>query len=429
MAEEKTTDHSTTTAPSWRERTKQHYIAAKETGRRHRAGIAWRRLGLGLLALIIAGAAGFAGGSLANHGENTLDSSTLSGQKQIVTSHGELINQIAKAVGPSVVSVNVTTQSTTSNFFGFGQTSDEQAAGTGIVISKDGVIMTNRHVVPAGTTSVSVTLSDGTEYDDVTVLGRTSSSDSLDVAFLKIKDLKGKTLTPASIGDSSSTHIGDSVVAIGNALGEFHNTVTSGIISGFGRSVQASSDDGSGSFGASASDTEDLDNLIQTDAAINEGNSGGPLVNLNGQVIGMNTAIASGAENIGFAIPINDLKGLIDQVLSTGSFKRPFLGVRYVQLTDSIAKQYDLSVNHGAYILPQSISGQPAIVSDSPAARANLKAGDVITQIDGTDVTAQKSLTTLLNQHQPGDTVHLTVIRDDKTLTVNVTLGSSSTND
>ncbi len=375
-----------------------------------------RRL-LPLLLLVgLAGLAGFLGGRL---GENDRQgTASLSNQKQIVTSSSELIRQIAQQVGPSVVSVNITATRGV-NLFGYQPT--EQAAGTGIIISRDGVIMTNRHVVPTGTTKVSVTLSDGTQYDDVEVLGRTNSTDTLDVAFLKIKNLKGTSLTPAIIGDSSKMQVGDSVVAIGNALGEFHNTVTSGIISGFGRNVQAGSGD-------SLSRPEDLGNLIQTDAAINQGNSGGPLVNLNNQVIGMNTAIASGAENIGFAIPVNDLKGLIAQVLDTGSFKRPFLGVRYVILSKSFASEYGLDQTQGAYLAPRGITGDDPVVSGSPAEAAGLRAGDVITKVNGTEVTQTKQLSTLLNASAPGDTVNLAVVRGGKNINITARLGTADSN-
>lgn len=381
-----------------------------------------RRAGFMIAALVMSALAGFGGGLLAGNNDETIGGS-LSDQKRIVSNQGELISQISKSVGPSVVSINTSTTTATPDIFGFSSGNQtQQAAGTGMIISKSGVILTNRHVVPAGVTSVSVTLSDGTTFDNVTVLGRTSSSDSLDVAFLKINDLKGKSLTPVNIGDSGQTAVGDSVVAIGNALGEFQNTVTSGIISGFGRQVQAGSD--SGNFG-STGDSEDLDDLIQTDAAINEGNSGGPLVNLNGQVIAINTAIASNAQNIGFAIPINDVKGLITQVLNTGKFQRPYLGVRYVQLTSDIAKQYGLSEDHGAYVIPAAISGEVSIVSGSPAEKAGLQAGDIITKVNGDSTSQAQSLTTLLNKHQPGDNVKLTVVRGGKTLTITATLGST----
>src|SRR5207249_716858 len=155
---------------------------------------------------------------------------------------------------------------------------------------------------------------DGTELKNVSVIGRTSDSDPLDIAFLKINDKKGKTLTPVKLGDSSKIQVGDKVLAIGNALGQFQNTVTQGIISGYGRSVQA----GDSSQLGLSNNTETLQNLFQTDAAINEGNSGGPLVNMSGEVIGINTAIAGGAQNVGFSIPINDVQGLIKSVLNKG---------------------------------------------------------------------------------------------------------------
>lgn len=390
----------------------------------------WRPVGLVVAFLLAAAVFGYGGAALHNSNNSNIITGTVGNQKKIVTSTSQLISQIAKTVGPSVVSVNVSISGSSSGnsqgfgLFGFSQPENEQAAGTGIIISSEGIIMTNRHVVPEGTTNVSVTLSDGTELKSVTVLGRTSSSDNLDVAFLKINDTKGHKLTPATIGDSSSVQVGDDVVAIGNALGQFQNTVTSGIISGYGRSVTA------GDSSGSSSATENLDNLFQTDAAINEGNSGGPLVNLNGQVIGINTAIAGDAQNIGFAIPINDVKGLLDQVVKSGKFSRPYLGVRYVPLTADIAKEYGLSVEQGAFIPPSSDASNPSVLSDGPADKAGLKESDVITQVEGTSIDASHSLTSLLSPHQPGDKVTLTVLRDGDTKKIDVTLGTmpASTN-
>ncbi|MGH7240827.1 MAG: S1C family serine protease [Candidatus Saccharimonadales bacterium] len=376
-----------------------------------------------LVALVVGMLAGLAGGfwGASLHDNSSSIGTSLSSQKKIVTSQSQLISQIAKTVGPSVVSVNVVSQTTSSNpfdsFLGGGGTQQQESAGTGIILSSDGLIVTNRHVVPSGTTSVSVTLSDGTELDNVQVLGRTSDSDTLDIAFLKITDAKGHKLTPAAIGDSSQLQVGDAVVAIGNALGQFQNTVTSGIVSGFGRSVQAG--DSSGTQG-----TENLDDLLQTDAAINEGNSGGPLVNLNGQVIGINTAVASDSQNIGFAIPINDVTGLIKQVEQTGKLQRPYLGVRYVALTPDIAKQYNIGVTSGAFIPPATDSGSPSILSGSPAEQAGLKEGDVITKLNDTAIDQNHSLTSLINKHQVGDQVSLTVIRDGKTIHAEATLAA-----
>lgn len=387
-----------------------------------------RSLGIGAVAAIIvlAGAAGYGGAWLQTRSDNGIVTGDVGNQKKIVTNQSQLISQIAKTVGPSVVSVNVNITSASSGsgggfgLYGFSQPEQEQAAGTGIIIGSGGLIVTNRHVVPAGTTNVSVTLSDGTELKDVSVIGRTGSSDTLDIAFLKINDTKGHKLTPAVIGDSSKVQVGDDVVAIGNALGQFQNTVTSGIISGYGRSVQAG--DSGDSTGASA---ESLVDLFQTDAAINEGNSGGPLVNLNGQVVGINTAIAGNAQNIGFAIPINDVKGLIDQVVKTGKFERPYLGVLYVQLTADIANEYNLSVQNGAFIAPSNDPSSPSVISGSPADKAGLQTNDVITQVDGTNIDQTHSLTALLSQHQPGDKIKLTVLRDGKTTHLSATLGTA----
>jgi S1-C subfamily serine protease len=360
---------------------------------------------------------GFFGGWLFTRNDTTDSTQT---QKVVLKSQSQLISSIAKTVGQSVVSVEVTSTSSSTSYFGLGSTGTQESAGTGIILTKSGLIITNRHVVPAGTQSVKVILSDGTTYDNVKVVGRTSSNDSLDIAFLQIADTKGKTLSPASIGDSSKVSVGDSVVAIGNALGQFQNTVTSGIISGYGRSVQASSSD-------DGSDSESLDDLFQTDAAINEGNSGGPLVNLEGQVIGINTAVASSAQNIGFAIPINDVTGLIKSVEETGELKRPYLGVVFVSLTDDIAKQYNLSAKRGAYIPPSSVLGEQTVVADGPAAKAGVKEGDIITKVNGTAIDETTSLTSLLGKHSVGDNVALTINRSGKTVTINVTLGTAPT--
>lgn len=394
----------------------------------------WRAGIVAALFFIVAMFSGFLGAWLENRNSPGLfNTATVSSEKKIVTSDSQLISQIANTVGPSVVSVNVSISPTGSGsgsqaggfgLFGFSQPEEEEAAGTGIIISSSGIIVTNRHVVPVGTTNVSVTLSNGTELKDVSVIGRTDPSDSLDIAFLKINNAEGQKLTPATIGDSSTVDVGDNVVAIGNALGQFQNTVTSGIISGYGRTVQASADSGSGIDGANGSSTENLDDLFQTDAAINEGNSGGPLVNLNGQVIGINTAIAGNAQNIGFAIPINDVKGLINQVLKTGTFQRPYLGVRYIPLTADVANEYNLSVQNGAFIAPSSDATSPSVISGSPAASSGLQTNDIITQLNGSNINQANSLTSLLDQHAPGDQISLTVLRNGQTLHINVTLGT-----
>lgn len=366
-----------------------------------------------VLLMIASLSAGFFGGWLGSQNNQLTENGLDKDSQRVVLNESQLISNIAKTVGPSVVSVNVTAQSEELNYFGFSSPTEEVGAGTGIIISEDGYIVTNRHVVPTGTTSLTVTLSDGTELDDVKVVGRTNENDSLDVAFLKINDAKGKKLTAAKIGDSSKIQVGDKVIAIGNALGQFQNTVTEGIISGYGRSVEAGDETGG--------DVETLQNLFQTDAAINQGNSGGPLVNINGEVVGINTAIAGGgAQNIGFAIPINDVKGLLTSVLTKGKLERPYLGVRYVSLTDDYAYQYNLSTKRGAYIAPSR--GQAPVLSGSPADKAGLKEKDVITKVEGRAIDESNSLASLIGQYPVGKEVELTIVRDGKEQKLNVKL-------
>ncbi len=375
-----------------------------------------RFLGAAML-VIVSAAAGFGGGWL-----GARDKAPSPQQQQIVLrSQGQLISTIASRVGPSVVSVEVTTQSApTDSFFGFQGSREQRGAGTGIILDKNGLIMTNRHVVPVGTSRVDVTLSDGTTFENVQVIGRTSESDPLDVAFIKINDTKGKVLTPATLGDSAKVSIGESVIAIGNALGQFQNTVTSGIISGHGRNIQAGDESGNSA--------ESLQNLFQTDAAINQGNSGGPLVNLEGQVIGINTAVAATGQSIGFAIPINDVKGMVATVMEKGKLERPYLGVVYLPVTADLAKRYSLGVNDGAYIAPDAIVGQDPIVNGGPADKAGIKEGDIIIKVNDEKVDASHSLTSLLGKHTVGKKVTLTIVRDGKERPIEVTLEASPQN-
>ncbi len=366
-----------------------------------------------LFLVLLAVAAGFFGGrfgSVTNNGIGDTNSNTV--QREFIDNEGDLINTISKDVGPSVVSVSVKSVAQSQDFFGMGREFEQEGAGTGVIISKDGLIITNRHVVSDATT-VSVTLSDGTEVTDVEVVGKTNASDPLDIAFIRIKDTSNLDLKPATIGDSAKVEVGDRVVAIGNALGQFQNTVTSGIISGFGREIEAS--DGNGT------NPETLQNLFQTDAAINGGNSGGPLVNSASEVIGINVATAN-AENISFAIPINDVKGLIDTVLAEGKLVRPYLGIRYVSITDDIAYEYNLPVKRGAYIPRSSRSGNSSIISGSPAEKAGLQEGDVILEIEGTKLDEKSSVVSILGQKKVGDSVAVKINRNSQEQTVNVVL-------
>lgn len=368
-----------------------------------------------LIVALVAISAGFTGGWLGAMSQQSSTSPTVSQGRQVVREQSNLISSIAEEVGPSVVSVDITSESVTNDLFFGSQTRQQQSAGTGFIISNDGYVLTNRHVISDGITNVSLTMSDGTVLDNVSVVGKTSASDSLDIAFLKINDAKGKDLQPVKIGDSSAMQVGDTVVAIGNALGQFQNTVTSGIISGYGRSVTASDESGSSA--------DNLQNLFQTDAAINQGNSGGPLVNSDGEVIGVNTAVAGGtAQNIGFAIPINDARGLIDGVLETGKLERPYLGVQYIQLTQGNASELGVDATEGALI--RGDSGSAGIVSGSPAAQAGLKDGDIITKVNDIDVDTQNTLASVVGRFRVGEEVTITFVRDGKQQTTQVTLAA-----
>ena len=312
------------------------------------------------------------------------------------------ISEIANSVSKSVVSI-ITNTSTTGSFF-TGQVS--QAAGTGFILSSDGYIATNKHVV-ANATKIGVILDDGSTYEDVELIGTDPIND---FAIVKIKDVKN--LTPIKIGDSKTTNIGQQVVAIGNALGTYQNSVTSGIISGKGRSLTASD--------SSRTTYETLSDMIQTDAAINGGNSGGPLVNAAGEVIGINTAYASQGNNVGFAIPINSVKGIMAGVLKDGKFERAVLGVRYQTITPLIAKEKKLDVTAGAYV--KGSNNASAVIKGSAGDKAGIKDGDIITAVNGTKIGTAGSLGSLIGEYAVGDTVKLEVYRDKKYIELQVKL-------
>lgn len=319
---------------------------------------------------------------------------------KLVLQEGEIVADVAEKVSPSVVSIVTEAQNQTP----FGNFPVE-GAGTGIIITSDGYILTNKHVIPEGASNVTIVQSDGSVRENVSVVGRDPLND---IAFLKINNASN--LPVAELGDSDEVQIGQQVVAIGNALGQFRNTVTSGIISGIGRPITA----------GSGMETERLEDLFQTDAAINPGNSGGPLVNLSGEVIGINTAIAQQAEGIGFAIPINSAKGLIETVREEGKVSRAYLGVRYVRIDRELAQERNLPVTQGAYIA--SDTDQDPILSNGPADKAGLQPGDIITAVNGKQINDRHSLSSLLALHTPGDTVTLTVMRDGKRQEIKVRL-------
>ena len=316
------------------------------------------------------------------------------------------ISSVASKVSPSVVSI--TTESTKQGWYG---PSVSAAAGTGFILSQDGYIMTNRHVVE-GANSVSVILDNGTTYQDVKIVG----TDPLnDIAILKIKDASN--LTPVQLGNSKTINIGQQVIAIGNALGQYQNSVTEGIVSGIGRSLVASDSTGT--------TQESLSDMIQTDASINQGNSGGPLVNAAGEVIGINTAVSANGNGLGFAIPISSVKGIVNTVLKTGEFKRPYLGVYYNNLNPTIAKANQLSVTAGAYVFREKST---AIIKGSAAEKAGIKDKDIITAVNGVSIGANGSLASLIGEYSVGDTVKLTIKRGDSDLELSITLEAFKTN-
>lgn len=331
----------------------------------------------------------------------TINSSDLQQRRETISSEGDVFNRIAGDVGQSVVSVVVP------------NASGDSAAGTGVVINQSGLILTNKHVVAGASASVEVI-----DYTNTKHAGQVIGQDSAnDIAFIKVPDLPAS-IPAAKLADSSKVKVGDKVLAIGNALGEFQNTVTSGIVSGIGRPIDISDENGQS--------YESLANLIQTDAAINPGNSGGPLVNINGEVIGINTAIVQDAQSLGFSIPINDAKDLIAQVEQTGSLgQKAYLGVRYLNLTEAIAQDLSLTVSEGALIY--NASGR-AVEPGSPADSAGLKAYDVITQVGDVKLNSSTSLSSALSKFPPNQTIQLTITRGSGELKLNVTLGSTPNN-
>lgn len=356
-----------------------------------------------LIILLIAFGAGAAGAFVYAKYFAHANSSSVSQSKNYVVNEDTAVIDVAKNVSPSVVSITSSSQQL--DFFG--QQETQTAAGTGIIVASDGLILTNKHVVEGGD-SFSIITSDGKEYKDVKVVAKDPSND---IAFLKAsaKDLKAATL-----GDSSKVEVGQRVIAIGNALGKFQNTVTTGVISGKGVSITAS---GGGS-------NETLQGLFQTDAAINPGNSGGPLVNIDGQVIGINTAIAGQAQNIGFAIPINDAKNDVESVRTSGKITRPYLGVQYVMLTPEIATANDLNIDHGAYLRGSDMATS-AVLPGSPGAKAGLKNGDVIIKINDTTVDKNHNLSQVIGQFKVGENVKIIIVRDGKQQTLNARLEES----
>lgn len=283
----------------------------------------------------------------------------------------------------------------------------EIGAGTGFIISADGMIVSNRHVVDDEDASYTVVLNNGEKYN-ATIL---AVDTLLDIAFIKID---AQNLTPLNFGSSENLKVGQTVIAIGNALGEFSNTVSSGIISGLKRDITASD--------ATGSNTELLDDVIQTDASINLGNSGGPLLDIKGNVIGVNVAIASNAQNIGFAIPSDVVVDLLNRLNENGEIERPILGVRFRLVTESLAEANNLRVDYGALIIRGETADDLAVIPGSPADKAGLRENDIILEIDGERIDESSPLQNVIQRYRIDDEITLKVLRQGNEIEVKVKL-------
>ncbi|PIU43829.1 MAG: hypothetical protein COS96_02325 [Candidatus Nealsonbacteria bacterium CG07_land_8_20_14_0_80_39_13] len=357
------------------------------------------------------------------------------------TSQEEKIIQAVKSVSPAVVSIIISKdvpimeQRFVNPFgdieqlfgqpFGFsipeyyqkGTEKKEVGGGTGFIVSEDGMILTNKHVVSDEKAEYTVFTNDGKKF-----LAKVLARDQVqDIAIIQVVQGENIKFPTVQLGDSENLQIGQSVIAIGNALGEFKNTVSVGVVSGLGRTITASGGD---------EVAETLEGIIQTDAAINRGNSGGPLLNLKGDVIGMNTAVVSGAQSLGFTIPINKAKRDIEQIKTLGKLAYPFIGIRYVLIDEEIQKERNLAVDYGAWITSwyrQSSqwvqSKDQAVVSGSAAAQAGLKENDIVLEFDKDKVTKDNSLGKIIDKYNPGDKVVLKVLRGKEEKTFEIILG------
>lgn len=381
------------------------------------------------ITIIFSCIAGVVGGVIGNqlYGRNIGNlASRIVNQDLRVTNQQEAVIDVASKASSSVVSIVVSQHLSDVqdyrlnpflDYFGLpqrtpGENTDgnnlrEVGAGTGFIISNDGMIVTNRHVVDEDDAEYTVILNDDTEYT-AKVLAKDTL---LDIAFLKIE---ATNLTPLNFGDSSKTQVGQTVVAIGNALGEFSNTVSAGIVSGLGRNITATD--------ARGRSAEQLYDVIQTDASINSGNSGGPLLDLNGNVIGVNVAVATKAQGIGFAIPSNVVVDLLSRLNEQGEIVRPKLGVRFRMIDKALKQANNLTVNDGALIQRGQTANDLAVIPGSPADKAGLRENDIVLEINGEKLTESKPLNIVIQGYKVGDEITLKVLRQGQEIEVKVVL-------
>lgn len=382
----------------------------QESGRRPRQGKG-KKVAVMILALILAIGAGFGGGVAAVHYSGSNGAGGAAYQPITINPSGEMNigEAVAAKVLPSVVGISTTREQISQTWGGIYAQEIPEGVGTGFIVDEKGYILTNSHVVSDGKAkTITVQLTDGREEQGTVLWNDTT----LDLAIVKID---ANDLVAAELGDSDTVNIGSYAAAIGNPLGlEFDRTVTQGGISGLNRTITVAS--GNSFQGAT------MEGLIQTDAAINSGNSGGPLLNNKGQVIGINTAKASSGEGMGFAIPINVAKAIVDEVRETGTYTKAYIGIRGADVAD-VAAYYrfsakdTLGVETGAYVLQ--------VNTDSPAVTGGLKEGDVIVVLDGKKIEGISELIKSLYKYKPGDKVELKVMRDKREMTIEVTLAGS----
>jgi len=359
--------------------------------------------------------------NLANKSENT--------KNLTVSGYNELVVSIVEKVNPAVVSIIVTKDVPTYEqyyesvdpwgMFGTvprvrenGTEEREVGGGSGFLISSNGLIVTNRHVVNDKNARYSVLLSDGTDYQ-----AKVKAIDTnIDLAVLQIvDDLSDKKLPYLTFGNSDKLRLGETVIAIGNALAKFRNSVSVGVVSGLSRSIVASDEIGN---------RESISNVIQTDAAINPGNSGGPLINLSGEVIGVNVAVSRGADNIGFALPANVVKTIVDSVKQYGEIVKPQLGVRYRMIDKVLVKTNNLPVDYGALVVRSSRNDELAVIPGSPADIAGITENTIILSVDGEKL-KDRDLATVLRTKKVGQKVELEVIQRGKKKKITVVLTKS----
>lgn len=333
-----------------------------------------------------------------------------------VIEQDDVVAELVAKVSPSVVSIDISKSvkatkrildTYTDDFSSERDTAGSQriGGGSGFFVSGDGLIVTNRHVIDDTEADYVVVTQDGVEHKAKVL----AVDPVLDLGFLKID---GDSYPAIELGDSDQIRIGQTVIAIGNALAEFQNTVTKGIVSGLDRRLEASGNAGD----------ELIEEAIQTDAAINPGNSGGPLIDLQGRVIGVNTAVTDGAQSLGFALPSNAIKRAVDSMRKYGRIIRPWIGVRYIQVDSEYAKRNNLPYNYGALVMRGQVRGDLAVVLGSPADKAGIKENDLLLEIDGKKLDLKHPLSSQIARHSPGDEITIKIFRDGKEVEQKLTL-------